>query len=218
MNRRMDERTNFLSPKFDPLFCLNNPELVRIPYPKVKSLEYVKQCSRLLPNAKPVEVKTQEITKSSIQRKQKRMIKEIEEKELKEKLEASLNENYVPFSHRLKGNLYEESIKEKLNAGPFKLLFEALNNTRKIEVTIRNQDSIRSQIIGFLSFYDKHFNLLLQDAIEKWDPAGKQHELSAGKMAQVLEQKVITDSQGIYCRSIGTIYIRGQQVVSISFH
>ncbi|RKP15937.1 hypothetical protein ROZALSC1DRAFT_25862 [Rozella allomycis CSF55] len=180
-----NERTNFLSPRFDPLFCLNNPDLVRIPYPKVKSLEYVKQCSKLLPNAKPVEVKTQEITKSSIQKKQKRMIKEIEEKERKEKLEVSLNENYVPFSHRLK---------EKLNSGPFKLLFEALNNTRKIKVT------------------------LLHDAIEKWDPADNHHELSAGKMSQVLQQKVITDSQGNYCRSVGTIYIRGQQVVTISYH
>lgn len=52
--------------------------------------------------------------------------------------------------------------------GPLALLQKFRENRTKVKVYIRKEHGIRGFITGYLSFFDKHYNLALTDCTETW--------------------------------------------------
>lgn len=103
----------------------------------------------------------------------------------------------------MSGFAFDPQIEEKaLNDGPFSLLKNAVKEKKPILITCRNNKKIYCRVKAF----DKHFNMILEDAQELWYAVPPHLKGQPGQKKQM--QK----------RHMGKMFLRGDGVVLVVYN
>ena len=86
---------------------------------------------------------------------------------------------------------------------PMQTLLHAYNNRKFIRVLIRKVNGIRGHMDGSLVAFDKHFNIILRDAVEHYE------KYVESKEGETTQSETVT-------RSLPLVLVRGDNVVLVS--
>ncbi|KAB0802092.1 hypothetical protein PPYR_04278 [Photinus pyralis] len=111
--------------------------------------------------------------------------------------------------------------------GPIKLLTKCKDERIQIKVWTRHSHGIRGYCIGYVTIFDKHWNLGLEEVTETWTrpkrrkiPAGmemQECEISKGRLVPPPIKVIKSDEKFETCeRHIDQLVIRGEQIVMIA--
>lgn len=215
---------DFCSPRFDSHACLKssisqvlkaNPWMLETQRQQQSTfLDRVDQCRRLLPVSDPkyfVPVLSDAGRQRRLQQQQQGVAKG-----------TSSSTHRIPFVFK--------SLAEPLQHGPFALLYNALQNRKRVRIVIRYVNSIRGILTGYLIAFDKHFNLLLRDVEETYTPRVIENHESSPRQHTNAEQEVARRLLGrtsskpsntndihwtVRQRHMSQLLVRGDNVVNV---
>ena len=189
---------NFLSNKFNPIVALQSKlnPIDIIPDRDAPILDNISKARSILPQEDPLRFVAPE----------RKQVKQPD------------NVQKVP--------LFDRIIAQYENSGPLSVLWNCQMKRQRIRVLIRYVNCVRGTITGFLKAFDKHFNLILQDADECYSTRFSDYNYGEGSISnseiemkrrkcsgKILNDKFVpTGSKLRHCK---LILVRGDNVVSI---
>lgn len=163
-NQTLCTSLDFFSPEFDALEALRTKDLIP-PNPRVRPLDNLNTCRRILPK---------EVAQAivNIQPKPPRSLESISAQERAKARKSLILQKAVERARQVK---IFDKIAQNLKNGPLGLLTECYNQQVQIKVWTRHSHGVRGSLIGFLSAFDKHFNMVLHDideeySVRRWVP------------------------------------------------
>lgn len=201
---------DFAHPDFDPALALRPDSGAIPPYPRMRALDTVRQCRRLLPGA---EASTSTRGHSSrdlasfaaqalARQRAERFVKQEEEFAKREKLcDAFANSKHA-------------------KEGPLRVLRDARERRERVRVVTRHGRGVRGVAFAYVAAFDKFANMVLTDVqetytvrimreVEKYsqsDANGLEVQLSTRRAPKLEERS----------RHMQQIFVRGEQIVSVS--
>eukprot|EP00249_Psilotum_nudum_P008391 c21242_g1_i1 orf=551-1660(-) len=148
---------DFLSIEFDALKALHTKGLLP-PNPKVRPLDNLNRCSRILPQEVPESI-------INIPSREPRSSESIKAQERAKARTSLLLQKVAEQARQVK---IFDAIAEKLMHGPLSFLTECYQQHGRVQVWTRHAHGVRGTLIGFLGAIDKHLNMVLQDVDEDY--------------------------------------------------
>ncbi|XP_022920616.2 U7 snRNA-associated Sm-like protein LSm11 [Onthophagus taurus] len=156
-----DASLDFFSEKFDPLKALNTPGL-KPPIPGAKIYDNVAKYESVV--CKQIKTADRKKCKQTGDQGDKNVIAGNglnERKWLPHQLPVAA----TPRNTKAKNNIF---IKMENENGPLKILKECIDKRLQIKVITRHSHGIRGFCVGFITMFDKHLNITLEDVFEEW--------------------------------------------------
>ncbi|KAK5650961.1 hypothetical protein RI129_001990 [Pyrocoelia pectoralis] len=203
-----DPTLDFFSEHFDPLKALITPG-VKPPIIDAKAYDNTSQFYQFYLNP------NKQIVKAGSSKSQEKQ-NEIERRWLPHQLP-------VPTKRSTKK---QKNVLTRMDSisGPLKILKKCKDEHIQIKVWTRHSHGIRGYCIGYVTIFDKHWNLGLEDVTETWTrpkrrkiPAGMVCEISKRRLVPPVIKVIHSDEKLETCeRHIDQLVIRGEQIVMIA--
>ncbi|XP_044757172.1 U7 snRNA-associated Sm-like protein LSm11 [Coccinella septempunctata] len=210
-----DPRLDFFSEKFDPLYALSK-EKNQVPVYSVKcydNLSAYQRAQQKKNDPEPAQKKNVKAGSSkgpdNVQTSERRFLP---------------HQMPVQSVRKVRGNIFTRM--EKMT-GPLQLLKRCVDENLRIKVFTRNATSIRGYCIGYVTAFDKHWNLALKDITEVWTrrKRRKTSALVADENTSYQTQRIVlpppvkilkeTSKEEVCSRKVSQFIMRGEHVVSI---
>eukprot|EP00736_Rhodelphis_marinus_P008796 Rmarinus@m.16733 len=162
------EKLDFRSESFDALEALRDGGAT-IPVPDAPLLDRVHFCQSVCtdPYFPLGEVKRKQQDAANERKKQKKLAQEYLLKKKQQAQECLTQTPEAPVRSIVLERILEAAGKE----GPMSLLHQCWKDATRVKVCVRWRHEVRGYVWGFIKAYDKHCNLVLQDAVEEYWPA-----------------------------------------------
>lgn len=220
---KIDEKLDVMSEKFDPLLALYSNSIV-LPKPNVKPFDNLESVQSAIDRLGSIEFRIKKISDIKSKKTQPIVPEEVIQRRFEE------HQMLVPTTKRKSKNILLKL--EQDYKGPLKQLNSYVKEKKRIKVFVRRNGGIRGYVTGFISAFDKQWNLAMYDVFECWKRRKEKYRHSKGifgepcDMSMRLRELKIKipkvkvknlNRKNVECeRKIAKLFIRGEQVSHIT--
>ena len=213
--RTDDSRLDFASSDFDPVLALKKSSNATPPFPRMRALDTVRQCRRLLPST------GEKVGREHGAGRQTRGLASFAaQARAKQRAERFTKED-AAFAKRER--LCDALANSKhAREGPLRVLRDARERRERVTIVTRHSRGVRGVATAYVEAFDKFANMILTDVEETYtvrvmrvverertgttDVVGG-HSRTQTRCAPKLERRA---------RRLQQIFVRGEQIVSVS--
>jgi len=208
-----DARLDFYSPEFDPVLALAPDSGAIPPRPRARALDTVRQCRRLLPSSSATTTTTAG-TATTTARGLNSFAAQARAKERARKF----NEQGEAFRRR--ESVFDALANSKqATEGPLRVLRDARSQRLRVRIVTRHASGVRGTCDAYVVAFDKFANMVLSDVEERYTVKTKRVVEKTRVNAESGEEKTtvrIAPKLDHRTRRINQVFMRGEQVVSVS--
>ena len=214
-----DPRLDFYSPEFDPVRALAPDSGAIPPRPRARALDTVRQCRRLLPTSTSSSSATATTTtEPATTTKTARGLNSFAAQARAKERARKFNEEGEAFRRR-EGVFDALANSKQATEGPLRVLRDARMQRLRVRIVTRHASGVRGTCDAYVVAFDKFANMVLTDVEERYTVKTKRvvektrvneksgEETTTLRIAPKLDHRT---------RRINQVFMRGEQVVSVS--
>lgn len=196
---------DFADERFDPLLALQPGSGAMPPYPRMRALDTVRQCRRLLPDADASTSTKGQSSRDLASFAAQALAKQRAQRFVKQEEEFGRREQLC------------DALANSKNAreGPLRVLRDARERRERVRVVTRHGRGVRGYAHAYVTAFDKFGNMILTDVDETYtvrivrevEKSSANDAKTRTRLAPKLEER---------SRHIQQIFVRGEHVVSVS--
>lgn len=183
---------DFFSADFDALAALRT-EGLQPPNPRVRPLDNLNKCRRILPADVPESLANAPIREPRSQ----------ESIAAQQRAKARTTLVLEKAAERARQAKILDTIADKLREGPLGLLVRCCEERLRIQVWTRHTHGIRGTMVGFVRAVDKHFNMVMHDVDEQYSVlrrvprlVNKRGRVAVPQLEKETADKLLEDERG----------------------
>lgn len=213
-----DPRLDFYSPEFDPVRALAPDSGAIPPRPRARALDTVRQCRRLLPSSTSSSATATTTTEPATTTKTARGLNSFAAQARAKERARKFNEEGEAFRRR-EGVFDALANSKQATEGPLRVLRDARLQRLRVRIVTRHASGVRGTCDAYVVAFDKFANMVLSDVEERYTVKTKRvvektrvneksgEETTTLRIAPKLDHRT---------RRINQVFMRGEQVVSVS--
>ena len=207
-----DARLDFYSPEFDPVLALAPDSGAIPPRPRARALDTVRQCRRLLPSSSATTTTTGTATTTA------RGLNSFAAQARAKERARKFNEQGEAFRRR--ESVFDALANSKqATEGPLRVLRDARSQRLRVRIVTRHASGVRGTCDAYVVAFDKFANMVLTDVEERYTVKTKRVVEKTRVNAESGEEKTtvrVAPKLDHRTRRINQVFMRGEQVVSVS--
>jgi small nuclear ribonucleoprotein (snRNP)-like protein len=207
-----DARLDFYSPEFDPVRALAPDSGAIPPRPRARALDTVRQCRRLLPSASATTTTAGTATTTA------RGLNSFAAQARAKERARKFNEQGEAFRRR--ESVFDALANSKqATEGPLRVLRDARSQRLRVRIVTRHASGVRGTCDAYVVAFDKFANMVLTDVEERYTVKTKRVVEKTRVNAESGEEKTtvrVAPKLDHRTRRINQVFMRGEQVVSVS--